>query len=295
MSRSNCKLIIVIVSSQIEDKSILQNMSEQLDEEEEQDLIIRSTENSEACDDDPKGFPCPQCRRIFSNKYKRDRHQRIHSGVKPYRCPHCPYRSTRKDPVLRHIKKRHSTNSGKDRISESEHLSNDSESTLHDSFSMDSHKLDLSCSNNETHVTNAEAHHSGMSSAHSQCLNPAEPSHTHNTSPELSKRATDVLEAQYVHQQLTQQLHQYAPSIAAGSTNQHQGIPSGSANQQQHQSLNPSAASNNQQQQQLQILDPHSVRSSAEIVDLTHHTAHTHHQIHHSIGSPHPQPYMQFP
>lgn len=50
---------------------------------------------------------CPECCRRFTDKYKRDRHLLIHSGLKPFACPFCAYRSNRKDPVMRHLKFKH--------------------------------------------------------------------------------------------------------------------------------------------------------------------------------------------
>ena len=32
----------------------------------------------------------------------------IHTGEKPFKCPMCDYRSSRKDPVIRHVKFKHS-------------------------------------------------------------------------------------------------------------------------------------------------------------------------------------------
>ncbi|XP_068234595.1 protein tramtrack, beta isoform-like isoform X4 [Palaemon carinicauda] len=50
---------------------------------------------------------CPHCYRYFTDRYKRDRHLLIHTGEKPFQCPFCQYRASRKDPVIRHVKFKH--------------------------------------------------------------------------------------------------------------------------------------------------------------------------------------------
>jgi len=49
---------------------------------------------------------CPICKKVFSSptwKQKLDRHILIHTGAKPFACPHCPHRSNRKDNLRHHI------------------------------------------------------------------------------------------------------------------------------------------------------------------------------------------------
>ncbi|KAK7080685.1 Zinc finger protein plag1 [Halocaridina rubra] len=55
----------------------------------------------------PENHQCPHCFRYFTDRYKRDRHLLIHTGEKPFQCPFCQYRASRKDPVIRHIKFKH--------------------------------------------------------------------------------------------------------------------------------------------------------------------------------------------
>jgi len=51
---------------------------------------------------------CRTCAKEFTGKNRRNnlaRHIRTHSGEKPYGCPHCSYRATRKEHMSRHLKK----------------------------------------------------------------------------------------------------------------------------------------------------------------------------------------------
>lgn len=46
---------------------------------------------------------CRFCRKSFLCKTHLDRHERIHTGEKPFACPHCQYRASQKGSVKRHI------------------------------------------------------------------------------------------------------------------------------------------------------------------------------------------------
>lgn len=53
---------------------------------------------------------CPMCAKVFhgtKRKYRLDRHMLVHWGLKPFKCPHCPYRSTQQNNLNRHIKNVH--------------------------------------------------------------------------------------------------------------------------------------------------------------------------------------------
>ena len=53
---------------------------------------------------------CPMCAKVFNGtkrKYRLDRHMLVHWGLKPFKCPHCPYRSTQQNNLNRHMKNVH--------------------------------------------------------------------------------------------------------------------------------------------------------------------------------------------
>ncbi|KAK8749267.1 hypothetical protein OTU49_015764 [Cherax quadricarinatus] len=53
---------------------------------------------------------CPMCSKVFhgtKRKYRLDRHMLVHWGLKPFKCPHCPYRSTQQNNLNRHMKNVH--------------------------------------------------------------------------------------------------------------------------------------------------------------------------------------------
>ena len=52
-------------------------------------------------------FVCIQCGKGFSAKARLVIHSRIHTGVKPFKCLKCDYRSNRVDNVQFHLKKVH--------------------------------------------------------------------------------------------------------------------------------------------------------------------------------------------
>ena len=55
----------------------------------------------------PGDFACPFCNRIFTQKRITEEHMRIHTGEKPFICPHCDYSCAKKCNLVRHMKKYH--------------------------------------------------------------------------------------------------------------------------------------------------------------------------------------------
>nr|XP_027207199.1 zinc finger X-chromosomal protein-like [Penaeus vannamei] len=52
-------------------------------------------------------YTCPYCGKGFHYKTDIVRHQRVHTGEKPFKCPHCPYCSTQKGNLRSHMAKIH--------------------------------------------------------------------------------------------------------------------------------------------------------------------------------------------
>ncbi|KAF2832462.1 hypothetical protein CC86DRAFT_279949 [Ophiobolus disseminans] len=63
-----------------------------------------------------KRFQCSDCDRLFARLEHLQRHERIHSGVKPFRCVQCNYSFTRSDLLVRHERLTHRKDTNNQRI-----------------------------------------------------------------------------------------------------------------------------------------------------------------------------------
>ncbi|XP_042875862.1 zinc finger protein 775-like [Penaeus japonicus] len=61
------------------------------------------TSSSASSNGQGKSTTCTICGHAFKWPYLLVRHQRTHTGEKPFLCPHCPYRGTRREYLNRHI------------------------------------------------------------------------------------------------------------------------------------------------------------------------------------------------
>ena len=52
-------------------------------------------------------YTCAQCGKIFKNKYKLERHHKVHKGVKDEICLHCQKAFTRRDHLKVHVWNKH--------------------------------------------------------------------------------------------------------------------------------------------------------------------------------------------
>lgn len=52
-------------------------------------------------------YECPYCRKVSKRKQDMIRHIRVHTGEKPYPCPHCDYAATQPNALKFHMKRRH--------------------------------------------------------------------------------------------------------------------------------------------------------------------------------------------
>ncbi|KAI8084032.1 uncharacterized protein B0P05DRAFT_535924 [Gilbertella persicaria] len=51
----------------------------------------------------PTNHVCSFCSRVFSRRHDLERHCRVHTGIKPYHCPHCQKSFSRSDARGRHF------------------------------------------------------------------------------------------------------------------------------------------------------------------------------------------------
>ena len=61
----------------------------------------------EHCDVMHRRVPCLYCGRTFTQKASMERHQRQHTGERPYRCPYCELSYTRKENLHTHVTRAH--------------------------------------------------------------------------------------------------------------------------------------------------------------------------------------------
>ncbi|KAF2363557.1 Zinc finger C2H2-type, partial [Trinorchestia longiramus] len=53
------------------------------------------------------GYLCPVCGKVFYNKKDFRRHYMVHTGEKPFPCPHCPYRARQMVALRGHLALKH--------------------------------------------------------------------------------------------------------------------------------------------------------------------------------------------
>ena len=63
-------------------------------------------------------FQCMTCGKGFTTQHRLTQHSRIHTGIKPFKCVSCEYKSNRADNVLFHLRKVHKV----DRPTKEDHI-----------------------------------------------------------------------------------------------------------------------------------------------------------------------------
>ncbi|KAK7086598.1 hypothetical protein SK128_023676 [Halocaridina rubra] len=62
------------------------------------------------CMGDVTSLVCPVCGKAFGGRNRRqilERHIATHTGLKPFTCLHCPFRSARQDTLKTHVTRMH--------------------------------------------------------------------------------------------------------------------------------------------------------------------------------------------
>ena len=54
-------------------------------------------------------FACPYCPQVMKTSQMIGRHILVHTGEKPFACPHCDFRTNRKSNLTAHVKSQHSS------------------------------------------------------------------------------------------------------------------------------------------------------------------------------------------
>ena len=58
----------------------------------------------------PPIYECSYCYKVFNHKNNFRKHERIHTGEKPYQCPHCDYKARLKEHLKGHLFRKHLVN-----------------------------------------------------------------------------------------------------------------------------------------------------------------------------------------
>jgi uncharacterized Zn-finger protein len=69
--------------------------------------VVGASEFEGHCRSAHRRTPCVYCGKTFSQKGNMERHQRQHTGERPFACPHCSCSYTRKETLKVHINQAH--------------------------------------------------------------------------------------------------------------------------------------------------------------------------------------------